>query len=153
MYTTVYDSGCSSSLCTYQPAPLSPKPWATMTVAVCRLSAGTMIGLSADMVNGGEGRVWRKGEGATVADALYTKLKKLRWSAVSRYRGVPAAASRGPSSNPRRHTDPLVTSLKGVDCSDISHFHFHFPQYFHFHLRLIEILFSPLCLKASFPTI
>lgn len=29
---------------TYHPAPLSPRPWATMMVAVCRLSAGTTIG-------------------------------------------------------------------------------------------------------------
>ena len=28
----------------YQPAPLSPRPWATMMVAVCRLSAGTTMG-------------------------------------------------------------------------------------------------------------
>lgn len=30
----------------YHPAPLSPSPWATMTVAVCRFKAGTIKGLA-----------------------------------------------------------------------------------------------------------
>jgi len=48
----------------YHPAPLSPSPWATMTVAVCRLRAGTIKGLAMVMSScpiGGGGRGWSSG--------------------------------------------------------------------------------------------
>ena len=39
-----------SSHCTYQPAPLSPNPCATITVDVCRLIAGTMRAFGPDIL-------------------------------------------------------------------------------------------------------
>jgi hypothetical protein len=45
-----YDSSLFAAVDNYHPAPLSPKPCATMTVAVCRFRAGTTIGAAPAMI-------------------------------------------------------------------------------------------------------
>lgn len=100
----------------YQPAPLSPKPWATIMVAVWRLSAGTTIGARRAIFLGCQ----RSNVGVEKCQRANGERPGNQSRRVGGFRGhagpqrhysVPASREGGPSSSPIISQTSSITYL------------------------------------------